>query len=130
MVPYDEMFGAEAGEASTPPRPVYSELKRWMDSMSEEFFDARRRQAELFFRRIGITFAVGGEAEANERLIPFDIVPRILSGTEWRRLERGLVQRARALNAFLSDIYGQGACIKAGVIPAELVYATPSTGWR
>ena len=126
MVAYDEMFGAEAiAGADGPTRVVYGELKQWMDEASGEFFDARRRQAELFFRRIGITFAVGGEADANERLIPFDIVPRILSGEEWRKLERGLIQRAKGLNAFLSDIYGAGECVKAGVIPAELVYRNP-----
>ncbi len=123
MVAYDEMFGAEAAASTDgPTRAVYSELKRWMDAASGEFFDARRRQAELFFRRIGITFAVGGEADANERLIPFDIVPRILSGKEWGRLERGLIQRTKGLNAFLNDIYGPGECVKAGIIPAELVY--------
>ncbi len=122
MAAYDEMFGADGAFADGASRAVYGELKLWMDAASPEFFDARRRQAELFFRRIGITFAVGGEAEASERLIPFDIVPRILSGGEWRKLERGLIQRAKALNAFLCDIYGPGECIKAGVIPAELVY--------
>jgi uncharacterized circularly permuted ATP-grasp superfamily protein len=122
MAAYDEMYGeaAEAGESG--PRGVYRTLKGWMDAHSADFFDARRRQAELFFRRIGITFAVGGEAEAAERLIPFDIVPRILSGEEWRRLETGLVQRANVLNAFLNDIYGPGECVRAGIIPAELVY--------
>ena len=122
MAAYDEMFGADVALADAPARAVYGELKRWMDAASPEFFDARRRQAELFFRRIGITFAVGGEAEASERLIPFDIVPRIISGDEWRKLETGLIQRAKTLNAFLCDIYGAGECVKAGIIPAELVY--------
>jgi uncharacterized circularly permuted ATP-grasp superfamily protein len=122
MAAYDEMFGADGAFADAPARAVYSALKAWMDSASDEFFDARRRQAELFFRRIGITFAVGGEADANERLIPFDIVPRILSGQEWRKLEQGLTQRTKGLNAFLNDIYGPGECVKAGIIPAELVY--------
>jgi uncharacterized circularly permuted ATP-grasp superfamily protein len=126
MVAYDEMFGGDApAPADGAARAVYAELKRWMDAASGEFFDARRRQAELFFRRIGITFAVGGEADANERLIPFDIVPRIISAQEWSKLEQGLIQRAKGLNAFLNDIYGPGECVKAGIIPAELVYRNP-----
>jgi uncharacterized circularly permuted ATP-grasp superfamily protein len=122
MAAYDEMFGANGMVPDGDVRAVYAELQRWMGEASGEFFDARRRQAELFFRRIGITFAVHGEAEASERLIPFDIVPRIISSKEWKRLETGLIQRARALNAFLADIYGPAECIKAGVIPAELVF--------
>jgi len=118
---FDEMFGAE-GPATGAPRRAYAALDKWMKASPPEFFDARRRQAELFFRRIGITFAVYGEAESHERLIPFDIVPRIISGKEWRRLEQGLIQRAAVLNSFLRDVYGPGECVKAGVIPAELVY--------
>ncbi len=121
MTAFDEMFGAE-GLATGAPRGAYAALDKWMKASPPEFFDARRRQAELFFRRIGITFAVYGEAESHERLIPFDIVPRIISGKEWRRLEQGLIQRAAVLNAFLQDVYGSGECVRAGVIPAELVY--------
>ena len=121
MTAFDEMFGAE-GLATGAPRSAYAALDKWMKASPPEFFDARRRQAELFFRRIGITFAVYGEAESHERLIPFDIVPRIIAGKEWRRLEQGLIQRAAVLNAFLQDVYGSGECVRAGVIPAELVY--------
>jgi uncharacterized circularly permuted ATP-grasp superfamily protein len=122
MAAYDEMFGPDGVREGADPRSVYAELQRWMGEASPEFFDARRKQAELFFRRIGITFAVYGEADASERLIPFDIVPRIISGKEWKTLEAGLVQRAKALNAYLGDIYGAGECVKAGIIPADLVY--------
>jgi uncharacterized circularly permuted ATP-grasp superfamily protein len=126
MVAYDEMFGPDGGARGLAEaqgsRAVYAELQRWMGEATPEFFDARRRQAELFFRRIGITFAVYGEADASERLIPFDIVPRIISGHEWKKLEAGLIQRAKALNAYLGDIYGAGECVKAGIIPADLVY--------
>ena len=74
----------------------------------------RRRQAELFFRRIGITFAVYGDPDAAERLIPFDIVPRILGAAEWSAMEAGLLQRVAALNAFLADVYGaQEICAPA-----------------
>jgi uncharacterized circularly permuted ATP-grasp superfamily protein len=87
--------------------------------------EARRRQAELFFRRMGITFAVYGQPDAVERLIPFDMIPRILTRPEWARLERGLVQRVTALNAFLADIYGPRECLRAGVVPEALVYQNP-----
>ena len=122
MTAYDEMFGPEGVREGADPRAVYAELHRWMGEASPEFFDARRKQAELFFRRIGITFAVYGEAESSERLIPFDIVPRIISGKEWKTLEAGLIQRAKALNAYLADIYSAGECVKAGIVPADLVY--------
>ncbi len=126
---FDEMFG-EAGAAieGALPRKAYAALDKWMKAAPPEFFDARRRQAELFFRRIGITFAVYGEAESHERLIPFDIVPRIISGKEWKTIEAGLTQRAAVLNAFLADVYGPGECVKAGIIPAELVYG--NAGYR
>ena len=86
----------------------------------------KRHEAELFFRRIGITFAVYGDKEGSERLIPFDIVPRILSRQEWQRLSRGLEQRVKALNAFIKDVYGARDCLSAGIIPAELVLQNPS----
>jgi len=118
-VAFDEMLG---GGGSESPRRPYVAIEKWLRASPPEFFDARRRQAELFFRRIGITFAVYGEAESHERLIPFDILPRIIAGREWRKLEKGLIQRAKVLNLFLADVYGAGECIKAGIIPAELVY--------
>src|ERR1039458_5845661 len=86
---FDEMKGADGGV-----RPAYGELARWLDEVPPDVLDYRRREAELLFRRIGITFAVYGEADAQERLIPFDVIPRIMSGTEWRFLEKGLIGRA------------------------------------
>ena len=87
-------------------RPAYGELDRWLKEVPPDVLDYRRREAELIFRRIGITFAVYGEADATERLIPFDVIPRIMSGSEWRLLEKGLTQRVNALNMFIKDIYG------------------------
>ena len=122
MLAFDEMDGhGGTGE----PRPGYNRLKLWLESLPEAMIDARRRQAELFFRRVGITFNVYGQAEAGERLIPFDMIPRILTRAEWARLERGLIQRVTALNAFLGDIYGPRECMRAGVIPEDLVYGNP-----
>ena len=118
---FDEMKGADGGV-----RPAYGELARWLDEVPPDVLDYRRREAELLFRRIGITFAVYGEADAQERLIPFDVIPRIMSGTEWRFLEKGLIQRVKALNLFLKDIYGARDILRAGVVPDDLVFRNPA----
>src|SRR5437879_10172052 len=97
---FDEMTGTD-GKL----RPAYGELSRWLAEVPPDILDYRRREAELLFRRIGITFAVYGEAEAQERLIPFDVLPRILSAAEWEVLRTGLEQRIRALNHYIHDIY-------------------------
>ncbi|MET0314007.1 MAG: circularly permuted type 2 ATP-grasp protein, partial [Hansschlegelia sp.] len=119
-MPFDEMSGDGQGV-----RPSYRGLQRWLADAPEGLLQARSRQAELFFRRMGITFAVYGEAESSERLIPFDVVPRIIGATEWASLEAGLTQRVKAINAFLSDVYGKQECLRAGVLPAELVLTNP-----
>ena len=115
---FDEMFG-HAGAANV--RPVYAAIADWLAESPHEVMTTRRRQAELFFRRIGITFAVYGDPDAAERLIPFDIVPRILGKSEWAAMEAGLIQRVAALNAFLGDIYGRQEILRAGIVPEELV---------
>jgi uncharacterized circularly permuted ATP-grasp superfamily protein len=107
-------------------RPAYSELARWLEEVPPDVLDYRRREAELLFRRIGITFAVYGEADAQERLIPFDVIPRIISGAEWRLLEKGLIQRVKALNLFIKDIYGARDILRAGVVPDDLVFRNPA----
>ncbi len=103
------------------PRAVYERVNRWIQSAPPELLASRRTQAELMFRRIGITFAVYGEKDSTERLIPFDIIPRVLGRSEWTRLEAGLIQRVRVLNMFLADVYGKAEVIKAGIIPADIV---------
>jgi uncharacterized circularly permuted ATP-grasp superfamily protein len=120
-VAFDEMKGHDGGV-----RPAYGELSRWLAEVPADVLDYRRREAELIFRRIGITFAVYGEAEAQERLIPFDVIPRIMSGSEWRLLEKGLTQRVGALNAFIKDIYGAREILRAGVVPDDLVFRNPA----
>lgn len=122
MKAFDEMGGLDgAGEV----RESYQALARWLAEMPAELLEARSKQAELFFRRMGVTFAVYGAVDANERLIPFDIVPRIVSASEWLLLEAGLVQRVAAINLFLKDIYGPQECIRAGIIPADIVLTNP-----
>ena len=106
-------------------RPGYAVLRRWLESVSPESLANRRVEAELLFRRIGITFAVYGQNEAEERIIPFDIIPRVLTRPEWDRLSRGLEQRVRAINMFLKDLYGPGEILKAGVVPEDLIYRNP-----
>lgn len=86
-------------------------------------YPAEKAQAELLFHRIGITFNVYGEDEGTERLIPFDSVPRIIPAGEWQRIDRGIRQRVKALNAFLYDIYHEQNILRAGLIPAEQVLA-------
>ena len=117
----DAPFFDELGPPGQPPRPPYAAYCAWFDN--EEIKRLRRKatDAERFFRRTGITFNVYGEAEAAERLIPFDIVPRILSGREWARLTRGIEQRVRAINAFLYDIYHRQEILRAGRIPEALI---------
>jgi uncharacterized circularly permuted ATP-grasp superfamily protein len=122
---FDEMNGLVNGATPATIRDAYDRLKHWLDNTPPDVFDARRSQAELFFRRIGITFAVYGDNESTERLIPFDIIPRVLTMPEWVGLERGLKQRVTALNAFLADVYGPQECIRAGVIPEDLVFRNP-----
>ncbi len=117
---FDEMSGA-AGDVRTP----YRGLNDWLQETPADLIETRRKQAEVFFRRLGITFAVYGEETAAERLIPFDLVPRVIDAQEWAYLGRGLEQRANALNAFLRDVYGPQECLRAGIIPSDLVLQNP-----
>ena len=120
LAAFDEMKGAEGTL-----RPAYNELFRWLSEVPSDVLDYRRREAEVLFRRIGITFAVYGEADAQERLIPFDVLPRILAAAEWDLLRAGLEQRIKAINLYLRDVYTRREILKAGVIPEELVFQNP-----
>ncbi len=113
---FDEMYGK--GET---PRLPYSDYQQWYEKQDPARLRKKARDAETFFRRTGITFNVYGKEEAGERLIPFDIVPRIISGREWARLTKGIEQRVRAINAFLHDIYHRQEILRAGRIPVDLV---------
>jgi len=106
-------------------RAGYESVKAWLEATPPEQLKLRQAEAELLFRRIGITFAVYGDTDAEERIIPFDIIPRILTTAEWEQLARGLEQRVQALNAFLADIYSDANILKAGVVPSDLVYRNP-----
>jgi uncharacterized circularly permuted ATP-grasp superfamily protein len=102
-------------------RPPYAEIGQWLKGLAAGELKHRQGDADLLFRRLGITFAVYGEGGDPERLIPFDLIPRVLGHHEWQRLASGLKQRVRALNAFIRDIYHDREILKAGRIPADLV---------
>lgn len=113
---FDEMHGD--GSALRSP---YREYHEWFAGEDPRRLLKKSSDAEALFRRTGITFNVYGNDEGDERLIPFDIVPRILSAREWARLERGIEQRVRAINAFLHDIYHRQEILRAGRIPVEVI---------
>ena len=117
----DEGFFNEMLTAQGTPRAAYEQLGNWLEQVSRSDLKRLSREAETIFRRHGITFAVYGTDEETERLIPFDIVPRILAAREWRRLSAGIDQRVRALNALIHDLYHRQEIIRAGRLPAELV---------
>jgi uncharacterized circularly permuted ATP-grasp superfamily protein len=114
--PYDEMTAAGGGV-----RAHYRAFADWLERTDAARIAQKREEAERAFHRVGITFAVYGEDAGTERLIPFDIVPRIIPADEWNMLERGLKQRVRALNLFLADVYHEQKILKSGAIPAERV---------
>lgn len=103
-------------------RQHYERFGAWLARQSNETMARKRAEADLVFRRVGITFAVDGDAGGTERLIPFDLIPRIIPGKEWSLLQEGLAQRVRALNMFIHDVYHDRRIVRAGVIPAEQVY--------
>ncbi|MEL6913528.1 MAG: circularly permuted type 2 ATP-grasp protein [Pseudomonadota bacterium] len=113
---FDEMLGRDGT-----PREPYAALGTWIEASDPSDLRAKQREAEELFRLTGITFNVYGREEAEERLIPFDIVPRVISGNEWRKLTRGIEQRVRAINMFLHDIYHRQEIIKAGRVPQEMI---------
>ena len=106
-------------------RPHYRSYERWLQSQPQDLMRDRRDEAEMIFRRVGITFAVYGakdeDGAGTERLIPFDLIPRIIPSHEWAEMERGLRQRVTALNRFVQDVYHGQEILKAGLVPAEQV---------
>ncbi len=119
----DSAFNEMRSGASV--RAPYAALDRWLAGVPPERLAQRRDEADRIFRRRGITFAVYGDTSGAERLIPFDVIPRILGRGEWNRLSAGCIQRVRALNAFLEDIYGKQEILRAGRIPAAEILTNP-----
>ena len=116
---FDEMHASGATV-----REHYQTYDRWLAQQPGDMMRARREEAELIFRRVGITFAVYGDKDAGEgteRLIPFDLIPRVIPAQEWRDMEKGLRQRVTALNRFIHDVYHGQEILKAGIVPAEQI---------
>ena len=106
-------------------REHYRGYDRWLGQQPNDVMLSRREEAEVIFRRVGITFAVYGakdeDGHGNERLIPFDLIPRVIPSHEWVEMEKGLAQRVAALNRFIHDVYHDQEIIKAGLVPAEQI---------
>src|SRR6218665_3665507 len=113
---YDEMLEPDGAV-----RPAYLGFREWYDAQDKDWLKRQDAEAERFFRRTGITFNVYGEDAGEERLIPFDMIPRVITAREWRKLSKGIEQRVRALNAFLHDLYHRQEIVRAGRFPARLL---------
>ncbi len=118
---FDEMHTAERAV-----RAHYATYDRWLAEQPGDVMSSRREEAEMIFRRVGITFAVYGtkdeDGSGTERLIPFDLIPRVIPAHEWTSMEKGLAQRVTALNRFLHDVYHGQEIIRAGIVPAEQIF--------
>ena len=117
---FDEMYSDDAQI-----RKHYLQVNSWLRTMSSTVISQKNFEAESHFKRIGITFSVKDD-DMTERIIPFDLIPRILTNYEWAKIEKGVLQRAKALNALLHDIYNSGEIFKAGIVPKEIVYKKSS----
>jgi uncharacterized circularly permuted ATP-grasp superfamily protein len=119
---FDELWGTSGGSQA---RPGFEPLAQWVTETPTAELARRQQLAENAFRTLGITFNVYGESEAAERIIPFDIVPRMFTDREWSALSEGLEQRVQAINAFIQDVYGPRRIIADGVIPEDIVLGNP-----
>jgi uncharacterized circularly permuted ATP-grasp superfamily protein len=124
MAFYDEMYGLPLAPSSitAKPLPHYTQYHHLSKQYTQEIIALKRLQSEATFRQIGITFSVNGDDIGIERLIPFDLIPRIMPPHEWSYLKKGLIQRVQALNSFVHDIYHEQKIIKSGLIPPEQIY--------
>src|SRR6476646_10721772 len=105
------------------PRSHYRYLHSRLLSLKHEELLRSQHEADLFFLNQGITFTVYGRQEGTERIFPHDLIPRIISGAEWEKIEKGLTQRITALNLFLKDVYNERRIIKDHVVPGDVVYS-------
>ncbi len=128
MQKFDEMYTAlpyEFFSKGAQIRDHYKIYDEWLARQPGDMMRNRREEAEMIFRRVGITFAVYGakdeDGSGTERLIPFDLIPRVIPAHEWQTMEKGLVQRVTALNRFIHDVYHEQTIIKAGLVPAEQI---------
>ena len=115
---FDEMFADNADL-----REQYGPLLEHFAAMPQDEVQRRKQAADLSFLNQGITFTVYGRDEGTEKIFPYDLIPRIITGAEWAKVERGLTQRITALNLFLKDIYNEGRILNDGIVPREIVYS-------
>ena len=124
MHKFDEMY-AQLPMIDDAVRPHYRNYLDWLKRQDPQTMRDRREEAEMIFRRVGITFAVYGDKDEDgagtERLIPFDLIPRIIPAHEWTSMQKGLVQRVNALNMFIHDVYHEQNILKAKIIPSEQI---------
>lgn len=118
---YDELHGHDGA-----PQGAYAAYANWLSTIPQDILLQKRLEADVLFHRLGITFAVYGDESGVERAIPFDIIPRILAASEWAKLSAGCIQRVRALNMFLHDVYHGQEIFKAGVIPLAQITQNPA----
>jgi uncharacterized circularly permuted ATP-grasp superfamily protein len=120
-----QSLGGQSQAQAQGVRDHYRTYAQWLARQPKEIMQSRREEAEVIFRRVGITFAVYGakdeDGAGTERLIPFDLIPRIIPAAEWRRMEKGLVQRVTALNRFIRDLYHGQEIIRAGLVPESQI---------
>ena len=121
----DEMF-----EEADRPRAAARALVQFIDGLPDGELLRRQRAAERALLNMGITFNVYGDSAGTERIFPFDLVPRIVSATEWQLIERGLKQRIHALNLFIDDIYHEQRIVKDGVVPAHVIHTSSARTLR
>jgi len=114
---YNEMLNVRSQKV----RNLYKNLDNWLSNQNINSLMRQSIKAEELFRKVGITFNVYGEDEAEERLIPFDLMPRIIDSKEWNLIEKGITQRLIALNMFLEDIYSKQNIVKENIIPSKLI---------
>ncbi|MCB0155179.1 MAG: circularly permuted type 2 ATP-grasp protein, partial [Anaerolineae bacterium] len=116
---YDELFST-----ADQPRPHYQALHRHLLNLPVDELNRRQKAADLSFLQQGITFTVYNNDEGTERIFPYDLLPRIITNSEWRTIEQGLKQRLTALNKFLHDIYHEGKILSDGIVPRDMIYSS------
>jgi uncharacterized circularly permuted ATP-grasp superfamily protein len=121
---WDEMYG------NTCVRDHYKGVIDFLQQLGIDELNKKEEQAKGLFMSQGITFTVYSSGEGIEKIFPFDIIPRIITSTEWELIETGIKQRLKALNLFLKDVYNEQFIIKDGVIPAEMIYSCPHFSGR
>src|SRR4051812_15770078 len=120
---YDEMFGDGAVA-----RPPFARVAQMLSKIAHDELARSQALAEASLLHQGVTFSVYGDSRGTEKIFPFCLLPRLIAADDYRRLERGLQQRLRALQMFLDDIYGEQRILEAGVVPAEMVLG--AAGYR